>query len=158
MDPTIPEPLQAEHAALHARLVHLTRLGGRTGETARAVARLLHPHFEKEEAFALPPLGLLAGLAQGEAPSGAAVEVVLGMTERLRAELPEMLDEHRRIVAALDALVSAAQAEGERDAAAFAEALKDHARTEEEVLYPAAILLGERLRQGAARPAARARR
>lgn len=52
----IPAPLRAEHAALHDKLAAATRESGAVGEAAREVARLLHPHFEREEEFAMPPL------------------------------------------------------------------------------------------------------
>ena len=45
-----PAPLRAEHEALHARLVEATRAPGAVGVAAREVARLLHPHFVREEA------------------------------------------------------------------------------------------------------------
>lgn len=147
MTPDIPQPLKAEHDELHEALVRATRAGGRTGEAARAVADALHPHFLKEEEYALPPLGLLARIAHGEDVSGAA-EAAIAMAERLKAELPDMLDEHGRIVAALGALVEAARAEGRPEHVRFAEDLILHARTEEEVLYPATILLGEYLKAG----------
>ena len=60
---TIPQPLQHEHEALHARLRHATQAGG---EAAIKLAHLMHPHFIKEDQIALPPLGLLAALARGE--------------------------------------------------------------------------------------------
>jgi hypothetical protein len=91
---------------------------------------------------------LLASAARGEALPPAAAEATVRMAERLQAELPEMLAEHGRIVAALAALAAAARAEGRADLVRFAEALKRHARIEEEVLYPAAVLLGEQLRSG----------
>ena len=149
MDLRIPQPLKAEHDELHEELKRATAAGGHTGEAARQVARLLHPHFVKEEEFALPPLGLLERLARGEAPSPSVAQVAVGMSERLRAELPEMLAEHRRIVGALEGLADVAEREGHSGVARFADALKQHARTEEEVLYPAAILLGDLLRLGA---------
>jgi len=61
----IPKPLQAEHEELHATLVKATKAPGTVGEAAREVARLLHPHFVREEEFALPPLALLSELALG---------------------------------------------------------------------------------------------
>jgi len=54
-----------------------------------------------------------------------------------------MLSEHRDIVAALDKLEKAARAEGQAEYVEFAEKLKLHATTEEEVSYPTAILIGE---------------
>lgn len=150
MDLTIPQPLKAEHDQLHQELVRATAAAGRTGEAAREVARLLHPHFVKEEEFALPPLGLLAPLARGEALPAGTAEAAIAMAARLRAELPRMLAEHGQIVGALDALSNAAEAEGHGAVTRFAAALKQHALTEEELLYPATLLLGEHLRRAAA--------
>jgi hypothetical protein len=140
MEFLIPEPLKTEHAELHADLVDATRAGGRVGEAAKEVARRLHPHFVREEEFALPPLGLLAALAKGTVVPGMADILVL--TDRLEAELPAMLAEHKDIVAALGDLVTAAKAENKPKHAAFAEKLMLHAQTEEEVLYPTALLVG----------------
>jgi hypothetical protein len=64
------------------------------------------------------------------------------MTRRLAAELDSMLAEHRDIVRALDALRTAARAAGDSQSERFADALEMHARTEEDVLYPAALLVG----------------
>jgi hypothetical protein len=137
----IPKPLQAEHEELHARLLEATRQPGAVGEAAREVARLLHPHFVREEEFALPPLALLEQLARGKAR--AEMAEVLPMTRRLKAELPQMLAEHKLIVGALDELRDAARKAGRPEVERFAEALVLHAQTEEQVLYPAAILAGE---------------
>jgi hypothetical protein len=64
------------------------------------------------------------------------MESVLAMTDRLKAELPEMLREHKAVVAALKELMAAAKKEKKPQHARFAEKLMLHARTEEEVLYP----------------------
>ena len=151
---TIPQPLQHEHEALHERLRQATQAGGEVGEAAKALARLMHPHFVKEDEIALPPLGLLAALARGEFKTEMAE--VLTLTDKLEAELPQMLAEHQTIVAALNKLREAAASAGRGDIVAFAEALTEHARTEEEVMYPAAVLVGQVVRQrlGARAPAA----
>jgi len=44
---------------LHAELRNATQAGGAVGDAAKALARLMHPHFVKEDEFALPPLALL---------------------------------------------------------------------------------------------------
>ena len=144
MDFEISSALKAEHEELHAELIAAIDSGGAVGDAAKAVADLLHPHFVKEEAYALPPLGLLGLLAQGEVRPE--IAEVLAMTDRLRSELPNMLAEHARIVEALGRLAVAAEREDNRQVAGFAEKLKLHAQTEEEVLYPAAIILGDYLR------------
>ena len=144
MDIKIPEPLKIEHEELHAELVALTKAPGEVGEAARGVATLLHPHFVKDEEYALPPLGLLVAVAQARVTPD--MREVLAMTERLQNDLPHMLAEHRQVVDALEKLATAARVEKRPDAARFAEKLRLHAETEEQVLYPAAILVGERVR------------
>lgn len=140
----IPKPMQIEHDELHSELVKATRTGGRTGDAAKGVAKVLHGHFLKEEEFALPPLGLLPALSEGKFDKGMAE--VLKMTDKLEVELPTMLAEHRDIVAALNKLVEAATAEGRADIVNFAQKLMLHAQTEEQVAYPAARLIGRYLK------------
>ena len=142
---TIPLPLQHEHEALHERLRRATEAGGEVGAAAKTLARLMHPHFVKEDQIALPPLGLLVALARGE--TSVEMADVLELTDRLEAELPQMLAEHQDIVVALSKLREAAARAGRDDIVAFAEALTEHARIEEEVMYPAAVLVGQVVRQ-----------
>jgi hypothetical protein len=137
----IPKPLQLEHEELHATLVNATKAPGAVGAAAREVAQLLHPHFVREEEFALPPLALLAELARSDVTPEMAK--VLPMTRRLKTELPAMLAEHKQVVGALDRLRAAAGAANLPEYERFADALTLHAQTEEKVLYPAAILVGE---------------
>lgn len=149
----VPSSLKAEHDELHAELARATHAGGRTGQAAQAVARVMHAHFEKEEEYALPPLGLLVDLAKGKLDPAASE--VLRMTDKLQAEMPTMLAEHKDIVAALEKLIDAAKAESKPEYARFAEKLMAHAKTEEEVSYPTALLIGRYLK--AALPAAKGR-
>ena len=144
MKPKIPRALKLEHEELHAELVQATKAGGKTGEAAKAVAKVLHHHFVKEEEFGLPPIGLLSLLARGKVDKQ--MLGVLAMTERLKAELGEMFREHKAVVAALKKLVAAAKKEKLPEHARFADKLMLHAQTEEEVLYPAAILIGDFLK------------
>ncbi len=136
----IPKPMKIEHDELHADLVKATKAGGQTGDAAKAVAKVLHSHFVKEEEYALPPLGLLAALSKGKFEPGMAE--VLKLTNKLEAELPTMLSEHRDIVVALKKLIEAARAESKPDVVHFAEKLMLHAQTEEQVAYPTALLIG----------------
>ncbi len=86
MEFKIPQPLKLEHEELHAELVKATKAGGKIGEAAKAVAKILHPHFVREEEYALPPLGLLPLLVDGKVTPE--MGNVLMMTDRLKAELP----------------------------------------------------------------------
>jgi hypothetical protein len=144
VDFQIPVSLKAEHEELHSELVRATKAGGRTGETAKSVAKLMHPHFLKEEEYALPPLGLLGPLSKGKLEP--AMADVLKMTDKLEAEMPRMLAEHKEIVTALQRLIDAAKSESMLDYVRFAEKLMAHARAEEEVSYPTALLIGRYLK------------
>ena len=66
MEFKIPHPLKQEHEELHNMLRKATQLSDKTGEAAKTVAKLMHPHFEKEEEYALPPLGLLPLITSGK--------------------------------------------------------------------------------------------
>lgn len=140
----IPTSLKLEHEELHKKLEEATKAGGKVAEAAKLVAQTLHPHFVSEEEFAIPPLGILPQLVEGKVNED--MKEILKMTDKLKAELPKMLQEHKAIIAALDKLVKAAQEENKPEYAAFAEKLKLHAKTEEEVTYPTALLIGEYLK------------
>jgi len=53
----IPKPLKLEHKELHGELVEAIKTSGPIGKAAEAVIKVLHPHFVKEEEYALPPAG-----------------------------------------------------------------------------------------------------
>lgn len=140
----VPDALDAEHAELHAELQQIIQSGGKTGQAAQAVADVLHPHFLKEEEYALPPLALLRELASGTVSPGMAA--ILPLTDELKRSLPQMLIEHQHILAALEHLATVAKAEDKPQAERFASQLMHHAQMEEQVTYPAAILVGEYLK------------
>ena len=142
----IPKSIQKEHEEIHEGLTGLMRAPGRVGAAARELAGVLHPHFVREEQIALPPLGLLAPLANNASLSESVSSEALSMTDALRSELPRMLEEHKRIRAAVEKLEAAARAENSTKGQTLAEELALHAQTEEEVLYPAAVLVGDLIR------------
>jgi len=141
MEFKIPTSLQLEHEELHAELAKAMAVPGKLGEAAQNVARVLGPHFNKEEEYALPPLGLLPLLAGDKIRPE--MREVLPMTDRLKADLHHMLEEHKAIVAALKLLIEEARKARMPEYTHFAEKLTLHAQNEEEVLYPAALLVGE---------------
>jgi hypothetical protein len=140
----IPDAMRVEHEELHQKLEAATRERGPVGEAAREVARVLDPHFQREEQIALPPLGLLPALAGGRFT--AEMSAVLPLTDSLAAEMPEMLREHAAIGAALETLATAAHLAGRLDYLRLVDEIKLHARMEEQVNYPAAIVVGELVR------------
>jgi hemerythrin HHE cation binding domain-containing protein len=136
----IPRALQVEHEELREALTQLASETGQIGKAGTEVKALFDSHAAREEQFALPPLGLLAPLAAGAVPPDAPAAIAL--SRRLRSELPDMLDDHLAIVAALQILLDKANELGRPDAGDVARRLILHAQFEEEVLYPASILVG----------------
>ena len=141
----IPRALQAEHDELREALARLAGETSQIGEAGADVKALFDSHGAREEEFALPPLGLLAPLATGAVTTDA--PAVIALSRRLRSELPDMLDDHLAIVAALQILLDKANELGRPDARDLARRLILHAQLEEEVLYPAAILVGKYLEE-----------
>ncbi len=140
----LPHVLNLEHQELHEEIWKATKVPGETGQAARAVVRVLLPHVLKEEEYGIPPLSLLPRLARGDVTPDMAW--VIPRAEKLKAELPRMLQDHALIVAALQDLLRAATKEGHSGFARFAQKLILHAEMEEEVLYPASIVVGEYLK------------
>jgi negative regulator of sigma E activity len=138
---SVPSALAWEHDQIYQTLVRITREPGRLGEAATVVAVALEYHFDKEEAYALPPLALLPMLARGEVSTE--MREILPITDGLAVVMPELVAEHRRIAAAVEDLQAAARSEGRFDIEELGDQILRHAQTEERIMYPAAILVGE---------------
>lgn len=147
----IPSSIKTEHQAIHASLVEATNVPGAVGAAARELADVLHPHFVREEIMALPQLGVLSALATGAVIPEPVLAEVLKLSDSMREELPRMLQEHKAIRAAVQKLAQVAKAEKAAKHEQFAHALALHAETEEQVLYPAAVLVAEVIRARARR-------
>jgi hypothetical protein len=141
----IPPAMALEHEEIHEQLATVIAAGGRTGAAARNVEAQLAPHFEEENRFALPPLGLLPQLAS----AGASEEMrpAIAMARHVEQNLDRFIEEHGGITRALDELEMAAKADGNSEALHFAEALRAHAQAEEELFYPMTILIGRYLQR-----------
>ena len=142
----IPGSIREEHQEIHSALAKATQAKGAVGAAARELAKVLDPHFKREEEIALPPLGLLESVANGRAIPETSAAEIMKMSDALRMELPRMLEEHKQIRAAVEKLRAAARADKAPEIERLADHLSLHARTEEEVLYPAAVLVGDVLR------------
>ena len=146
----IPSTIREQHEELRAELASATKLAGRTGVAARALASLLQPHLDREERIALPPLTVLGPLSRKERVTSASW--LVPMTDSLRREMPRMLSEHVAIRAAAQRLATVAQSEGQQLVVRFTDKLTTYQRSEEEILYPAAIVVGDLMRALGARP------
>jgi hypothetical protein len=139
----IPAAIKSEHEKLHADLSAATKLRGATGQAAKRVAAILHEHLVSDEELAMPPLALLAPIAEGRVTPD--MRSVVALTDRLKSEMPRMLTEHKAIVQALDELGRAAAAEHHPEVSRFVEELTCMLRRRNRC-YPAAIVVGEYLK------------
>ena len=144
MEMKIPPSLKHEHGEMRASLEISAKAAGKSGEAAREVARLLVPHFKKEEEYALPPLDALAVLAGERLPENP--DAIIAKADRLKHELAEMLREHEAIAKALEHLYETATGDQRPELARFARKLLLHAQMEEQIYYPATLVIGEYLK------------
>ena len=141
----IPASLLNDHEAIRATLRRAIREPGATGEAARRLKQILDGHLMREEKFVFRPLSLLPALARGETPP--TLPDALRLVEGLVKEIDEMRIEHALIAEALRRLAQDAQSEGKEAYVALAEDLLKHQHLEEEIIYPAALLIGELARR-----------
>ena len=142
--PDMPSSIKNEHDSLLARLRMITLFQDSTGMVATKLLELMEHHFREEENFVFPPLGLLPSLASSEIPEKS--KQVIQLTEKLKSQLTHLSVEHQQVKAYLDELVQAAAKENHPEVIAFTHDVHKHAAVEEEVYFPAAILVGEYLK------------
>jgi hypothetical protein len=93
--PEIPQSIKGEHKYLLEAIRSITLFSDSTGPAAMKLYELLQHHFQEEEDYVLPPLGLLPMLAAGKLPEQ--TDSILMMTEKLREQLPHMIAEHQMV-------------------------------------------------------------
>jgi iron-sulfur cluster repair protein YtfE (RIC family) len=140
----VPDVLKREHVELFLRLEAAAAEPGAVGEAAQELVQVLNEHLKREEQVAFPLLGLLPHLVDGTV--GEEMRAAVPVTDRLRAELHRLRREHVAIVAAVERLAEAGRKDGRQEFARLAQHLLEHARVEEAILYPAALIVGEYVR------------
>lgn len=142
-----PEVLIRGHESLYEDLEIIISFGGEIGEKTKQLAKMLHSHFKKEEEYALPPLGLLLELADGRWNLDAST--VVKMADKLQSQLSEMKNEHENIRVVLNKLKNISNEENKNTSKIhrFINDLSIHIDIEDQVLYPAAILVGNYLKK-----------
>lgn len=144
MKPEIPTSIKNGHKNLSSELNVIINIGGEIGEKAKTLNYIMSLHFQKEEEYALPPLGFLLALSEEnwEIDSTAAIE----MADRLKSKLSELKKDHENILVALHNLKIVGDQENNPYVKQFVKDLKLHAAIEDQVLYPTTILIGNYLK------------
>lgn len=142
--PEVPSSIRAEHQYLLDKIYKISLFQDSTGRVAIKLNELMQHHFNEEEDYVLPPLGLLPLLSTGKLPEQSKEVIVL--TEKLKSQLSHMSAEHQLIKAFMDELILVASKENHPEIIEFEKEIHKHANTEEEILFPTAILIGEYLK------------
>lgn len=137
----IPGPIKNEYEELYAKLHDATKVSGDIGKAATLAYRSLEKHFRKDQEFALPPLSLLPSIADGSVDTE--MRHVHNLTDKLKEQLPQMLRDLEIATRELEHLADVADIEQMPEYADLARQMIRFAETEEHILYPASLLVGE---------------
>lgn len=108
-----------------------------TGESVGKLLATLVPHFLKENAMVMPVLGSLKALASDEKVN---LREIADFNESILNEYDNMYQEHAGIRKLIFQTTEVAKREHHDEVVQLLEGLAHHARVEEQVLYPAALL------------------
>lgn len=139
-----PSSLEKEHKEIHEKLESLVSSTGNTAAVAKEVQSVLQPHFEEEEKLSITVLGAFQPYVNGTLTE-VAKDQAIQLSQQFKQKYPTMLEEHKQIVSALSKLESTAISENRQDALSLISELRNHAMNEEQVTYPATIVIGELL-------------
>ncbi len=142
--PEVPSSIKKTHVSLLEQIHKMTLYKDSSGRVALKLEELMQHHFKEEEDFILPSLGLLPLLANGQIP-GQSKDVIL-LSENVKSLLNHLSAEHQLIEAFIKELKQAADKEKLPEIIEFQKEVQKHASSEEEVFFPAAILIGEYLK------------
>lgn len=141
--PEVPAQILKDHNYFLDKLKPITAYEDSTGITARELYEVMEFHFKEEEDYVLPPLGILPLLAKGELPEESGKIILL--TQKFRENREAILAEHQMIEHFLGKMMAAARSENHPELSGYEEELEKHAELEEDILFPAVLLIGDYL-------------
>jgi hypothetical protein len=140
----IPQSIQMDHADTLAQLTELAKRPAPVGPIAEKALEMVKRHIQRENEYILPPLTLLAALAEGKVTNE--MKWAIEMADKVKANREDIFIEHSRITDIMSALLSAAETAGDTEAADAAKAMVAGSLGDMEVEEPTTILIGEYLR------------
>jgi hypothetical protein len=143
--PQAPGSMKAQHEEIVQGLSRYATQGTPTAPAAEKVLDLMRPHLQKEEELVFPLLSLLPDVSEGRITAD--MSFAIAAADRLKEEREALFDQHAEIQSAVGDLISAGEDANERDLVDFASRVAAHAMSEVEILEPAAVLVGDAVRQ-----------
>lgn len=140
----IPQSLRVEHEDTLEQLALLSKRHTAVGAEARKALALFKRHIQREEEYILPPLSLLADLADGKISPD--MKWAVAMADRVKAEREQIFLEHTQITDSMNALATAARQAHDLDALRFAQSAVADSLNDIELLEPMTMVIGDYLR------------
>ena len=142
--PPVPSTILQQHDSLIMTITKWTTFGDSTARSAYRLKEIMVHHFREEEDYVLPALGVLPSIVNGIMP--AEPKELTRMIDQYKANSSHFIAEHQMIKVYMEELKAIAGKENHHGLAEFEKALTMHVREEEELLFPAVILIGEYLK------------
>ncbi len=132
--------LAREHEEMRDSLARAMNEPGLVGQAASRVAQLCLPHFDVEERSVFPAFAIMHEvILKNLHPEKVRI---LPLLEQFNRAHDFLAQQHKAMVAAIEALSEAAREGRNEEIAEFARRLRDHERLESEVLYPTVRMIG----------------
>lgn len=145
MDLRIPGSLKTEHEGLYEELNKAARVTGGIGEAAMSAFKIFQHHRTREEEFAFPPLHLLRSLAEKSVDTE--FTGVIKLCDKLKGQMSTLVKEHDEMRKSLHEMNDIAMKEQKPEYASLAKRLLQHMSMEEEIYYPASLVVGEYIKE-----------
>ena len=142
--PEVPSSIKATHESLLEQIHKLTLYNDSSRIIALKIEELMIHHFQEEEDYVLPQLGVLRALANGQIPEKS--EEIIVLSETVRSHMNHLSAEHQLITAFIKELKEASAEENLPEINTFENEIFKHSTTEEQVFFPTSILIGEYLK------------
>ena len=139
MDLRIPSSLKMEHEGLYEELNRAARITGDIGMAAMSAFKIFQHHMSREEEFAFPPLHLLHSIAEKSVDTE--FTGVIKLCDTLKDQMPALLKEHDEMRRSLHEMNDIAMKEQRPEYASLAKRLMQHLTLEEEIYYPASLMI-----------------
>lgn len=142
--PEVPLSIKKSHVSLLNQINKMSLYEDSSGRVALKIEEFMQHHFNEEEDFILPTLGLLPLLANGQLPEQS--KDIVHLSEKAKSQMNHMSAEHQLIKEYIKELKLASDNDKLPEIIKFENDVLEHALSEEEVFFPTAILIGEYLK------------
>jgi len=140
----VPSSIKQTHLHLLEQVHKMTFYEDSSSYIALKLENLMQHHFKEEEDFILPPLGLLPLLEGDKIPQN--ISEIINSSKNVRSQMDHMSAEHQLISAYIEELKQVSDTDNLPEINGFENEIIHHAKSEEEIFYPTAILIGEYLK------------